>query len=585
MKFFRSATRLFASLFVVAALLSASVINVCAQENSVSTVLSGVQSSQGYNHQLITNTKYGKVQGVNEAQTFIWFDIPYAKAPVGQLRWKAPQDPEPWEGVLDATKSKNDTIQIAGTGTKGSEDSLSLNIYRPPTNEKNLPVLMFVHGGNNQTGSKLDLSPNKLATNANCIVVTIGYRLDLLGFNNLPALKTGNALEDSGNYSVLDFAKSLDWINENVTAFGGDPNNITVSGFSAGGRDVMAMLISPIMKGKFHKAISFSGGMTVADPVESAKVIAKAMAKVVVEDQIKKTEAEAYTWLLQDSNEVREYLYALPAERLVRIMGNALIRMSVFPHLYADGVVLPKDGFATKDYIQVPLIMLTGSNEFASFTTRDPYFSAAQKQGKLLSDVRVYNEMRFTIKYGSKLYELFNAEESAVKMIDNYKAPIYTCDIVWGSDKTIVGNEMAELVGATHGIFLPFLTDENIGPRKTYPESFNNDGAKDLTAKFQKYIANFLRTGNPNGEGLVKWEAWTNAHKGPSQLMLSADKDKAIINMSYDRVSYADIIKAIEADQSISVESKQKIIKKVFNGRWFSNQLDQHFANPSLWVK
>ena len=123
--------------------------------------------------------------------------------------------------------------------------------------------------------------------------------------------KTGDINEDSGNYTLLDIAKSLDWINENIEAFGGNPNNITASGFSAGGRDIMAMLISPIFEGKFQKAIAFSGGMTISDPEESAQIIAKAIAPLVIEDNVKETEEDAYNWLLTDDTEVKDYLYSL----------------------------------------------------------------------------------------------------------------------------------------------------------------------------------------------------------------------------------------------------------------------------------
>ena len=202
-------------------------------------------------------------------------------------------------------------IQLSGSDIIGSEDCLNLDIYRPNTDETNLPVLLFIHGGNNQTGTSSEIDARKLAVNANCIVVSINYRLGALGFNSLPALKTGDINEDSGNYTLLDIAKSLDWINENIEAFGGNPNNITASGFSAGDRDIMAMLISPIFEGKFQKAIAFSGGMTISDPEESAQIIAKAIAPLVIEDNVKETEEDAYNWLLTDDTEVKYYLYSL----------------------------------------------------------------------------------------------------------------------------------------------------------------------------------------------------------------------------------------------------------------------------------
>jgi len=583
----RKFTRVFVALSLLASVFTTSIVECQAQKNPNVIISNHAQTAQGYVQGLVQSTKYGKVQGLQEGQTLIWKGISYAKAPVGELRWKAPQDPEVWDGIFDATKNAKVATQskFPAPGTMGSDDCLNLDIYRPDTNQKNLPVLVYVHGGNNQTGTSTELMPNKLAVNANCVVVSINYRLDLLGFNNLPALKTGNPLEDSGNYALLDMAKSLDWIKQNAVAFGGNPENITVSGFSAGGRDVMAMLISPIFKDKFQKAISFSGGMTVADSADSTKVIAKAIAKLVVQDKVKETEVAAYEWLLQNTPEVKAYLYNLPTERLVNLIGNADIRMSAFPHLYADGVVVPKEGFATPKYNNVPLIMLTGSTEFSFFAMYSPYFVAAQQQKTLLSDPKMHNEVSFAIKYGSKLYGLFNAEESATKMFGKYKAPIYTCDIDWGTDETVVGKEMAELIGSHHGIFLPFLTDENTQIRKMFPEAFNNQGVQDLTVKFQKYISNFLWSGNPNSDGLVKWEAWKNANKGPSQFVFNADKDKAIVKMSYERVSYTDVLKEMEGDQTITLEAKDKIIKEVLNGRWFSSQLDQHFGNSSLWIQ
>ncbi|WP_019554956.1 carboxylesterase family protein [Propionispira raffinosivorans] len=542
-------------------------------------------ASTAYHQGVLQHTTYGMVSGLRSEGILSWQGLPYAKPPVRELRWKAPQKPDAWSGVFSAVKTGNIGIQGTKDAIKGSEDCLNLNIFRPDSTVTNLPILFYIHGGNNQTGTSEELAPQKLAINTNSIVITLNYRLGLLGFNSLPALKTGNPLEDSGNYTLLDFSQALDWIKENAAFFGGNPQNITISGFSAGGRDVMAMLTSPIFKGKYQKAISFSGGMTMSDPQDSSKIIAKALSFLVVEDGIVPSEEEGYHWLLQDNADVRNYLYGLSADRLATTFGNARIRMSGFPHLYKDGTVLPKQGFDGTSYNEVPVIMLTGSNEFSAFTVSDPYFKLAPKNHTLLSDSQTHKELVFSIKYGSKFYGLFNAEESAVKMIENYHAPIYTCMIKWGNNKSIVGNEMAELVGATHGIFLPFLTDEPISPRSTYPQAFDNNGARELTKKFQSYIANFLWTGNPNGKGLTNWNAWKSAKKGPSQLIFDANKDNAEIFMSYDRTSYDEILQEIEADQTLLPEEKTILIKNILNGRWFSKQFDQHFHNESLWIK
>jgi len=545
-------------------------------------------SSLKYVQGILQDTKYGKVQGYqeNEGKTLIWKGIPYAKAPIGELRWKAPVNPESWQNTLDATKDGNMGIQLSNGKIVGSEDCLNLDIYRPNTNQTNLPVLLFIHGGNNQTGTSSEISAKKLAVNSNCIVVSINYRLGALGFNSLPALKTGDKYEDSGNYTLLDISKSLDWIKDNIKSFGGNSENITASGFSAGGRDVMAMLISPIFKDKFQKAISFSGGMTTADPEDSAKVIAKAIAPLVVADKIKATEDEADAWLQTDSKDVKDYLYNISADRLAKLMGNAGIRMSAFPHLYTDGTVLPKEGFETKKYNEVPLIMSTGAKEFSLFGRYDKQFAAID-DNTLMTNQELNNELRFVLNYGSKLYELFNAEESAEKMIDKYDAPIYTCDFKWGLDKDVVGEKMEQLAGAYHGVFLPFLTDEVTGFGVMYKDSFNNAGAKDLGEKFTNYISNFLWSGDPNGQNLVEaeWKPWTSGNSGTTQLILNADKNKANITMSEERAKYEEILKEIEADTTVSKEVKDKLIKEVLNGRWFSKGLDEHFQNASLWIK
>lgn len=544
------------------------------------------KSITAYTKNIIQNTLYGMVKGseIYDTKTLLWKGIPYAKAPIGDLRWKVPQNPESWTGVLDATKNGNVAIQAAGKNTIGSEDCLNLDIYRPNTNETNLPILVYIHGGNNQSGTSQEINAQKLAVNANAIVISINYRLGLLGFNNLPALKTGNKLEDSGNYTLLDMAKSLDWIKENIRNFGGNGSNITISGFSAGGRDVMAILTSPIFKDKFQKAISFSGGMTIADSEESSKLFAKAIAPLVVEDKVKSNEKDACEWLLTAGKDVKDYLYSLSGERLSVLMSNAGIRMEVFPHLFNDGVVLPKKGFGTKNYNNVPLIMITGSNEFSLFGRYDKAF-AGINDATLLGDNESSKNLEYALKYGNKLYGLFNAQESAERMFKSYKAPIYTADFDWGTNEDIVGKPMAKLFGAFHGIWIPFLTQETTGFSGVFAKSFDNNGARDLSDKFTKYVSNFLWNGNPNGKDLVEWKVWTSYKKGPTQLLLNADKEKAIITMSEERNSYKDIVKEMKADTSITPEAKDKIIKEVLNGRWFSKKLDESFKNENKWVQ
>ncbi|MCW2254598.1 carboxylesterase type B [Providencia alcalifaciens] len=197
---------------------------------------------------LTIETSAGTVKGEIQQALAVWIRIPYGKAPTGELRWQKPQLAEVWNGVFDATQPAANCIQPSKTGPIGVEDCLNLNIYRPNNDEANLPVLYYIHGGNNQMGTSAEFDPQSAAISLNAVIVTVNHRLGALGFNPLSALNTGAKLQDSGNFALLDIKLSLDWIKGNIAQFGGNPNNITISGFSAGGRDVMAMLISPISK-------------------------------------------------------------------------------------------------------------------------------------------------------------------------------------------------------------------------------------------------------------------------------------------------------------------------------------------------
>lgn len=524
-------------------------------------------------------TSEGIVQGVYDEKYNVvkWFGIPYAEQAYGEKRWALPQKAEKYTGVKDCSQYAPANLQFNGKNVIGQEGVLTLDVYRPDTGEKNLPVLVFIHGGNNQTSNSRLWMGEKFAKEANAVYVSVQYRLGLLGFNNLPALANGNAFNDSGNYGLIDQAYALDWIKKNMDKFGGDANNITVSGFSAGGRDVMAMLISPLFKDKFDKAISFSGGLTVADFAESQKIIANKLAPLIVADGICADEKDATEWLMQGSDEVRNYLIKLPGERLAPVMAGALIRMKSFPHLYGDGKVLPKEGFAAEKFNSVPLLMLASSDEFTSFLARDSYFK--NRMDKVLKDKLTTEEFVFANKYGSKFYGFFNGQESAEDIYANYKAPIYVCMFDFGHDPAVVGETYAVKTGATHGIFLPFLTDQPY-PYTAGTDVFAKPGPQELSDIFIASLAAFIRTGDPNN-GLLpgKWEAWTPQNR--AETVFDADGKQAKVYQLSNYTSYEGILKELEADNSLNADSKNYIIKNILNGRWFSGGLDAKYHNEN----
>lgn len=205
----------------------------------------------------------GKIQGVARDGAQAFLGIPYAAPPVGELRWRAPQPPTPWAGVRRADvygsrcPQNRDLGVFADAG--GQEDCLTLNVFAPPgarAGDKR-PVLVWIHGGALRVGAGSDYNPAKLAVDGKSIVVTFNYRLALLGFFAHPALH--EAGKPAINYGMLDQQAVFDWVRRNVAAFGGDPENVTISGESSGGGSVLAHVASPWSKGKFQHAIAMSG--------------------------------------------------------------------------------------------------------------------------------------------------------------------------------------------------------------------------------------------------------------------------------------------------------------------------------------
>lgn len=523
---------------------------------------------------LSKNTTYGKIVGKMDTKNNVieYLGIPYARA----KRWDKPEKMEKWSDEYTATDYPEQSIQFNNGKTFGTEDCLKLNIVRPNSNETNLPILIYIHGGNNQTGDATEIKGNDFVNDLNVIFVSINYRLGVLGFNPLSVLKDGDDLKNSGNFALMDIAMALDYVKDNAQTFGGNPNNITLSGFSAGGRDVMATLISPLFKNKFNKAISFSGGMTLAQETLSQEIFTNAFADLVVEDKVKSSKEEAIGWLNSNDNQVKDYLYKLDANRLAKLMGNASIRMNVFPHLYTDGKVLPKEGFDTKNYNDVPLMLITGTSEFSFFCAGDPYFGADMQDGKIFKDQKRVLELMYAKNYGSQLYTLSNGVNSANKLVsNNYQSPIYIGQISYG-DNPLVTPAIGKYFGAFHGIFEPLLQSES-NYKGLINDDFNNDGAKLLAKQFKLYLKNFLYNGNPNDNNSLEWKKYSN--NDHSVMSLDASKSEMLIKNILVDTKNMDIIHQMEKDNSISSDIKKHINENVLNGRWFSSELDKYQFN------
>jgi len=382
-------------------------------------------------------TSFGRVKGSDDSATsgtLAWKGIPFAKAPVGALRWKAPVDPDAWADIRPATQFGNACAQygrIYGPGANntydatiattlnqavGSEDCLYLNIWRPAGDASKLPVIVFIHGGSNVSGYTADpvYDGAALAKAANAVVVTPNYRLGIFGWFNLPQLKEGtSAADDSGNFGTLDNIKALQFVNRNIGYFGGDAGNVTVMGQSAGAIDVYALLTSPLMVGAnpklMHRAMPMSGGISLASNLPAGSIATLSPAStslargnamlnnLAIADGLAVDTASAQAWVAtQTPAQIAAYLRGkspatLLGTLLTRLAALGLAGSGPIP----EGTVLPTDPIAAigaGNYLKVPVLASTTRDEaklFPTFLALSPALGGAS--GRLVSDATLFN--------------------------------------------------------------------------------------------------------------------------------------------------------------------------------------------------
>lgn len=326
------------------------------------------------NRGLIRETAYGLVEGYQHSKkTYGWLGIPFGKPPVGDLRWKAPLPPESWEGMRDATDPDQcgpctqietdgmwGTVFDEDTGLPsiiGGEDCLYLNIFAQKKAKK-WPVYVYIHGGSNRFGMANDYNGARLAEKEKVVFVAVQYRLGPLGWFYHPAAQLeGDAADRSGNYGNLDNIQALKWIQENIEAFGGDPDNVTIGGESAGAHDVTVLMASPLAAGLFHRAHIESSGMTndangvITYTPGRGRQLADNMLNVLLGDTTGMTPQEIAAAAAEKSG--AEIIIAM------YFSGSPLYDAVV------EGYVLPKDYFElfnNGEYNQVPVII--GVNEY-----------------------------------------------------------------------------------------------------------------------------------------------------------------------------------------------------------------------------
>ena len=556
----------------------------------------------GYAYELERQTAYGKVMGTTgKNNTLAWLGIPYARPPVGDLRWKAPRDPEPWQGVRDAVEYPCRCTQFDMMGRElpkeptaiGSEDCLYLNVWRPNNDSTKLPVLFWIHGGANTVyGAVTDMS--HLASATGCVVVAINYRLGFFGWLTHPALRKGdNATDDSGNYGTLDIVKALVWVRDNSAQFGADPGNVTIAGVSAGAANVMTMMLSPLAQGLFHKAMVFSNGFKV-EPVAAGEEQAKSLlVALLIKDGSATDNASARTILAgMNSSAIEAYLRSKPAPDILAghtkfieeypLYTSAARGVPAAETIFGDGVVLPADGYgalARGAYTKVPMIIGTNKDEFKFFLKGTRYF-APLFEDALIPDMALQGQDRDLYEtasfYGTSFWRASFADSIARAMSlyqDNVYVYRFDWEMPWPYTFTF---------GAPHGIDNPFfIRNVNglnfcdkaclgpLGAMFTHVPSgmglLGYISRQILSDAMWAYYKPFMENGVPDAGGLSPaWMAWSNDEGAPKSIVFDIHGWIPDVKMITEELSVDGVMQDMIAN--VPEPTFSFIVKEFFTG-------------------
>ena len=492
------------------------------------------------------DTQSGSVIGSEDPNnTYVWLGIPFAAPPVADLRWRSPQPVKPWTETLGTTAFRDACVQLSGPldglpddsgAVVGSEDCLYLNIWSPRDhssfNAEKLPVMVWIHGGGNTIGTANTYDASLLAGSEQVVVVTINYRLGFFGWMSHPALRTPdrNALDASGNYANLDMIAALQWVSDNIANFGGDQNNVTIFGESAGGRNVFSLMASPLAKGLFHRAIAQSGSVGTTplwraenfhgDTQPGQALSSREWLSLQLQNsgRAKDSKAARAAQMLMSDEETRDFMYSRsPQEILEGVSGGA--GMYSAPQSFRDGTVLPQDTLYTvfsdpSRYNSVPLITGTNRDEAKLFLAQDPEF-VELRFGFLprVKDLQAYNELS---AYLTDSWKAMAVDGIADIIAANSSEPVFAYRWDWdeGGKNWLI--DYSELLGAAHGLEVAYIFggfDGAIGAPGLYTD--NNIAGRDLLGQqMRSYWSEFASTGAPgNGRSgvLPQWRPWSNA--------------------------------------------------------------------------
>jgi para-nitrobenzyl esterase len=513
------------------------------------------------------STSSGKVQGYLENKVMNYDDIPYAKPPVGDLRWKAPREILDSERVIE-NKDNNFCIQepssmggAPGEGIlTGSEDCLYLDIKTPKKKSSELlPVMFWIHGGGNTSGLKDLYDYSKMVARHDVIVVTINYRLGAFGWFTHPSIQ-GNqeGLDKASNFGTLDIIQALKWVNKNIELFGGDSNNITIFGESAGGHNVLSLMVSPQAKGLFHKAISQSGYTTSASTGE-------AFAIDETHPTFNHTSNEVVNRLIGNhdslsSEDLYKRLLGLSAEEFFSEYSDKS-NLEV-PLLTNDGIVIPLEGLEkalsnSSHVSDVPFMAGSNRDEVKLWIGTAEYFVKLDYSffGSILDIPRV------TLK-DEDAFEAFNYYRSEAWKVRGVIEPLsslnkvgskntYAYKFDWDDHRRFIVADFKKLIGASHGTEISLITGNNklvegygfliypAGPSKRF-----------ISKNMMLFWSNFAKDGKPGSStNGINWDSYNHSEGYKNFMILDNKKNMKVVNSD---TTYKSLVEELNLDTRVS---------------------------------
>lgn len=420
----------------------------------------------------VVRTINGPVRGVSEAEVLSFKGIPFASPPIGPLRWRAPQPVAPWSMVRDATAYAADCMQLpfpsdaAPLGTAPAEDCLYANIWRPTSAAKKLPVMVWIYGGGFVNGGSSPPTYSGAAiARAGILVVSFNYRLGRFGSFVHPGVLPADA-----DYGLLDQLAALRWLRANIARFGGDPDNVTLVGESAGGMSVHALLTSPAATGLFRRAVVQSGGTASANGASLATAQAAGLAFA------------AGKGIAADDPQAAAKLRALPAEQVVDGLNLAAMRGAGYSGPVPDGRTFIDSlaAYRAGRFAHVPVMIGATSDDIGGPT------------GQMIAGAR-----------------------DIAGLLAQQDVPVY----YYRFDYVATSAQTPQTRGAAHATDIPFFFDTATIKYGQATSEADRSASRILSG----YLVNFVKNGDPNGGGSPAWRRYGAADRTMLTLTRAGD--------------------------------------------------------------